>query len=464
MPILSTRTIGVLFSSIASLSALAAEPAPTTRPANASSLVATVASIKGIVQIRDSEESPWHTATVGMTVPIGGEVRTTPKAAISLVLPPDQIITVDRLTTLKILDAVKSDTGFHTDLGMKYGRVSYDVEAAGLEHEAIIRAPSSALAVRGTNVLITDDAFGSNIILCKGLADATNPEGSIRLQRNGSLSENPTTQPAVTFERLDPNTQINCVKIDERSLSVADYNFSITKDPTSRRTVFSSSETNVSSSMPVSFIGQTQPWQPGGSINTGGLGFENPTVGDGILGFTLVWFGDGSTVYNYNNANAARKRIYEGGYTITPDLDLSVISPTGQTYIPGAVEVKNGKVTISPNHHGGPSYAGGGAGGAESVIWSDSCPIGKYTYSVRYVGEGDPAQFTVQVTLNGKVISPEYNDTFLTELDPEVSFSIDVPPANDEQTLGAKSKTKTTKAAKPVKTTKAPVVKPKTKK
>jgi hypothetical protein len=127
------------------------------RPAaQPTSLSATITAIEGIVQIRQTEDAPWQKATVGMKLGEGAEFRTGPRSAVKFEIPPDQIITLDRLGTVKLIEAIQRSDSVKTDLGMKYGRVRYDVEAAGLAHDSTIHSPGSALAVRGTKVSYYD--------------------------------------------------------------------------------------------------------------------------------------------------------------------------------------------------------------------------------------------------------------------------------------------------------------------
>ena len=47
-------------------------------------------------------------------------------------MPPNQSITLDRLGTIKVLQAIKQKDEYKTDVGMKYGRTKYEVQAAGI--------------------------------------------------------------------------------------------------------------------------------------------------------------------------------------------------------------------------------------------------------------------------------------------------------------------------------------------
>jgi hypothetical protein len=422
----------------------------------APAIVATVASVEGTVQVRDDENAAWRIAKVGMTFPVGGEVRTGPKSRLVFTLPPEQLVTVDRLTQVKILDAARGSANFRADLGMLYGRMRYDVEAGGLEHEAVIRAPSSALAVRGTSVEVTDDAFGGNVVLCRGLADATIGNSRKVEMRKGEQAAaapttQPTTQPVAYVRRIDPVTGLNCIRVDSRYQTVAGYSYGASAATSSQSAALSPQEQAV-----VGYNSTAGGLQAGlhafvpGSGSGGGTGLSGgsdiippptPDVGEGKLTFSLTWTGDGSTGLGL------------------PDLDLTVTSPAGKKYAPAVNPGTNSDgVIVSPKGPVGSEVTAG----VQTVYWPKNCPAGTYNYSVHYNGTGDPAIFTVQVLLNGKQINPVFEDSVLTELDPHVDFSIDVPPTDQTTTAAkAKAKAKSAKpAVKPVAVAKATVLKP----
>lgn len=132
-----------------------AATAPATSPAGVP-LRATITAVEGIVQVRENSSEKWRKAEVGIVVGAGAEFRTGPRSAVRFELPPDQTVTLDRLGTVTLLDALKTSSSVKTDLGMKYGRVRYDIEAAGLAHDSVIHSPGSSLAVRGTQVSLYD--------------------------------------------------------------------------------------------------------------------------------------------------------------------------------------------------------------------------------------------------------------------------------------------------------------------
>lgn len=129
--------------------------APTTQ-GGVASLKVTVVEVTGNVQVRSDEGQAWQPAKAGMEVGEGAEFRTGPRSSVRCTIPPDQSFTLDRLGTVKVLQALRNGNKLKTDMVMKYGRTKYSVEAAGLEHEGTIASPSGTLAVRGTVVSLYD--------------------------------------------------------------------------------------------------------------------------------------------------------------------------------------------------------------------------------------------------------------------------------------------------------------------
>jgi hypothetical protein len=140
--------------------AAALAEAPQMPAASQHALEAVVTGVAGLVQVRLAEDQPWQAVQVGMKLGAGAEFRTGPRSAVQFAIPPAQTVTLDRLGTVKLLQAIESGGTVTTDLGMQYGRTRYDIHAAGVEHAATIRSPSATLAVRGTRVGIQDGPLG----------------------------------------------------------------------------------------------------------------------------------------------------------------------------------------------------------------------------------------------------------------------------------------------------------------
>ncbi len=165
-----------------------AASAPATRPAGqVEALQATVTGVEGIVQARGADDQPWQKVTVGMVLDQDAEFRTGPRSAVRFTIPPDQTITLDRLGTVKVLQAVNENGKIKTNLGMRYGRTRYDIEAAGREHESTISSPSSTLAVRGTKVSLYDQRpFVSEAVSLTGRAEFRDARKRIRFGGAGA--------------------------------------------------------------------------------------------------------------------------------------------------------------------------------------------------------------------------------------------------------------------------------------
>ena len=176
-----------------------------------SQLKAKISSVKGVgvVQVKMSEDQPWQAATVGMVLDQGAEIRTGLRSSVQFVIEPDQVITLDRLGTLKVLQAYLQRNKVTTDLGVKYGRTRYDIESADLEHQSTIRSPGSTLAIRGTDVTYEDQApWIPTAISRHGRAEFENfrkqmiPFGSKRLTSIAADKNSPAHQ-AIANTKLD---------------------------------------------------------------------------------------------------------------------------------------------------------------------------------------------------------------------------------------------------------------------
>src|SRR5258706_7228552 len=119
-------------------------------------LVATVEKMQGMPQFRLKDDAAWEALVVGQKLPQDASVRTGPKDAIVLNVPPDVNVGVSRLTTATILKAYNDRGKVKVDIGMKVGNTRLDIAGAGVEHEATIRSPNSNLAIRGTSVSLFD--------------------------------------------------------------------------------------------------------------------------------------------------------------------------------------------------------------------------------------------------------------------------------------------------------------------
>ena len=163
----------------------------------------------------------------------GAELRTNPKSAVQFTIPPDQIITIDRLTTMQILRANFKDGKIITDLGMKYGRTRFDIEAAGREHDAKVRSPNAVLAVRGTRVNLYDQPpFAPEATSLIGRAFFRDARKQTTVgSRGGGKAKISTEQPTVAQHSLsetnvDPRTAFAARTTSENQLGLSLGSFS----------------------------------------------------------------------------------------------------------------------------------------------------------------------------------------------------------------------------------------------
>jgi len=202
----------------------ASNPAPSTVPTGAVALRAAIVSVKGVVQVRQAEDQPWQTAVAGMQLGQGAELRTGLRSAVQFVIEPDQVITLDRLGTVKVLQAYMEHNKATTDLGVKYGRTRYDIQSADLEHQATIRSPGSTLAIRGTDVTYEDQApWEPSSVSRHGRAEFKNfrkeflPFGGTS-HATIAADKNSAAQDAQSKTRLDPRGAFAGRTADENEL------------------------------------------------------------------------------------------------------------------------------------------------------------------------------------------------------------------------------------------------------
>jgi hypothetical protein len=360
--------VGLCAASFAQVTGVATD-APATKPATPASpsatdaaaagphsLQATITAIEGMVQVRTAEDQPWQRAAVGMVLDENAEFRTGPRSAVRFIIPPDQTVTLDRLGTVKILQAIEDGGRLKTDLGMRYGRRRYDIEAAGREHESTIASPSSTLAVRGTQVILYDQRpFVAEAVSLTGRAEFGDARKKIAFGGPGAGT-----------------TKVNTEEEDAASVSL----FESFVDPGA---ALSRSEAEAELVATLISRGSTvdYDYEKGIKVVRGGVPPTDsqlvPTL-PGVLNFVLRW-----------TANA--------------DVNLAVISPGTEgnrtVYPLGGFDIVASGGTTAFDHRGGDH------GGIEVVYWPDSFPDGSYRVgSVHVSGPNTPA--TVDVFLNGQ--------------------------------------------------------------
>jgi len=173
-------------------------------------LTATVTAVVNKVRFRTPPQTDWQIAKVGDMFAEGTEVQTLLGSKLQFKLPPDQIFAVDSLTRFKLERAVILAGKAVTRAGLKSGRVRYDIEAGGVEHDATIRSPNATLAVRGTQVTLYDQPpFTPQAISLTGTAQFRDARKTVPLGGKGhraAIDTNTSTPAHLALNRsvVDP--------------------------------------------------------------------------------------------------------------------------------------------------------------------------------------------------------------------------------------------------------------------
>ena len=348
-------------------------------------LIATVTGVEGLVQVRENDTAPWQRAAVGMKLGQDAEFRTGPRSAVRFVIPPDHTITLDRLGTVKVLQAVNDRGVIKTQMGMKYGRTRYDIEAAGREHESTIVSPSSTLAVRGTRF----SAYDQRPFPAQGVSLAGRVEFRDRKKRVNFGS----VRAAAAKSKIDVNNaNAASVALGE---AVVDPGIRLARTEAEDRLV----TTLLSSGATVGF-----DYDKGIRVVRGG----QPPLTDaeliptlpGALNFVLRWTAPGT------------------------DLNLGVftlgdLTPNGQGMYPiGGLNTNSTGGEIPFDHRGGPN------GGIEVGFWPANFPVQNYNAgSVHISGPNSPA--TLDIFLNGQRVTFTGPDGQPTQTASYTAFPVD---------------------------------------
>ena len=323
------------------------QPDPTSKE-NVQLLPARILEVKGLVSVREQLDQPWVRAKKDMLVSQGADLRTGPRSHVKFAIDPGQIVFLDRLGTIKILQAVldQKQKKVKTDLGMKYGRARYDVQAAGVVFESMIHSPNATLAVRGTDAQIqAGDGFPTTITSHRGQILATihgYRAVSIGSDRRSTVSQQRRTpvNQARRQTRIDPKT---------------------------------------------GFAGRTAPEH--------GLVEDLPALG-GIDMLKFLRFSDSAPPYlaatgiRPNFDDLSIDMAYFGTPNLT-DLNLLVISPLDEVVSAQRALVPSG------GEHTGNAIANSPFGIAEETVqWNLNVPVGVYTAQVEFVSPGPDLDVT----------------------------------------------------------------------
>jgi hypothetical protein len=377
--------------------AYAQEPTPVTAPAAPAAageqLQVTVTGVEGLVQVRAAEDQAWQRAAVGMVLSQDAEFRTGPKSAVRFTIPPDQTITLDRLGTVKVLQAINDGGRIKTNLGMKYGRTRYDIEAAGREHESTISSPSSTMAVRGTKVSLTDQRpFPAEAVSLTGRAEFR--EGRKRVFFGGrgagklevAAGDDSAAETALGSSYIDPGAAL--ARTESESQLIASL-------------LYSGAQLDFDYDKGIRVIrGGTVPQTDAELI---------PTL-PGTFNFVLRWQGNADLNLGLSGPDFPGAETLPQGRSVYPVGGLNESATGGRTAF---------------DHRGGPN------GGIEVISWGDVFPSGRYLIGVQHMsGSNVPAEVDVfrdgqrvpiRNTLQGTVDSAKF---VATPIPPDIAEGI----------------------------------------
>jgi hypothetical protein len=350
----------------------AAAPAATTAPGT-QSLVAVVEAVQGNVRVRLSPDQPWVPATVGMELREGSSIRTGLKSAIRCSIGEEQMFVLDRLGVIELTEAVREGNLVKTDLTMKYGRAQYEVQRAGLEHDARITSPGATLAVRGT--------IGELENMAPFPARAVSYTGKVSFQ----AARKQTVLTGVGNDKVALSAGEQSVASAALLASVIDPQDAGSRTPADAR--FIAQQTSLGAT--ARFDSATQI-----TVITGGPGpvrTESDLVKSlpGRLNFVARWTGNANLnlQVGVSYGDPATTVLTTGEFNfsefIYPGFALNV-SPTG------------GRTDF--DHRGGPN------GGQEIVYWKGNFPVATYAIGVIQVS-GEPTPLTVNAFLDGQKVA-----------------------------------------------------------
>jgi hypothetical protein len=426
---------------------LAAPPAP----AEPKHLNVIVTGVEGdSAEVRKSEADPWVRAKAGMVLHEDAEFRTGPKSAVRFIIPPDQTFCLDSQGTTKVRQAVAEGRKMKTDVALSHGRVRYDVapiaaagsgaaepvriEQAGLEHDAAIRSPNSALALRGTKVsLFEQPEFDPEAISLTGRAIFVNTRGW-RVPFGGAR------RAAVHGSQTSAVQQ-------------AAVNASALQSPDLARTDFENRE--------ISVVIQRGGFVRG-DVVVGNLHLSDFPKLPGSLDFVLQWNGGPQAALN--------------------DLNLAVFSPLNTRASPDFVANPPFTVSLTPGSPASEqlraasyprtSKSGGaisknsvGPDGLELASWGKKYPVGTYRVVVYNFLDASPppaqttspVTYTVDVFLNGKKLITTFTGSVgFLQTSPAIAVPVPATPAAAQRAASAakpvvsRPTTRIEKGAKPV--------------
>jgi len=342
----------------------------TTRSADSAPIQAEIISVDGIAQYRPNADAKWQILSAGMVLDEAAEIRTGPRSIVRFVIPPDQTFTVDRNSLVKILESYKSGNKVTTRLGMTHGRTRYDIEAAGLEHDGTITSPSATLAMRGTDMVVTDERpFAAQVVQVHGLAEFRDMRRTQKIGARGKFGR--------SVIRTDKPNAAN-VSLTQ---SVIDPSIALAR---------TQAEANLVAALLTNGATEEYDYEKGIKVIKGG---QPPTMDStlipllpGRLNFVMRWTGNA-------DINLTMSSPEPNGHTLYPFAGLNTLPSGGH---------------IDFDHRGGPH------GGIEIASWpAGAVPAGVYGVGALFIS-GTPTPATLDVFLDGNRVPIQTSDGMVT--------------------------------------------------
>jgi len=119
---------------------------------NAPALTTTITSVAGTAMSRHGEGRPWQALAVGQQLPVGAQIRTGVRGAVTMNIGPNAEVSIDRLSevTLGRLEHDAEANAIRTVLAVTHGKVDFHVKHVGFVNDFRIASPTDVVAVRGT--------------------------------------------------------------------------------------------------------------------------------------------------------------------------------------------------------------------------------------------------------------------------------------------------------------------------
>lgn len=128
-----------------------------------------ITAVQGRAEYRISEPEGFKAVQVGQRFDEGVEFRTGRASSLQFLIEPQEVVRLDRLTSVTVLRANIENGIIKSDIGMTRGKLSAYVDVAARPHECRVITPNSVSAVTDTQRIITDEVgFAPSVGVLEG--------------------------------------------------------------------------------------------------------------------------------------------------------------------------------------------------------------------------------------------------------------------------------------------------------